>query len=79
MAELPDGFQEREALDVADRAPDLGDDNVVPVGEPSHARLYLVRDVGHDLNGGAQVVAASLLADDRLVDAARRDVVRLRE
>jgi hypothetical protein len=41
--------------------------------------LDLVRDVRDDLDGAAQVVAATLLGDDRLVDPARRDVRELRQ
>ena len=33
--ELADRFQERQALDVADRAADLGDDHVHVVGRPA--------------------------------------------
>jgi hypothetical protein len=46
--------------------------------------LDLVRDVRDDLDRAAEVVAAALLADDGVVDRARRDVraargVRVRE
>ena len=34
LAELPDRLEEREDLDVADRAADLGDDDVDVVGRP---------------------------------------------
>src|SRR5262249_27872721 len=37
----------------------------------------LVRDVGDDLDGPAEVVAAALLGDHGLVDAARRNVAQL--
>ena len=71
-AELPDGLDERDDLDVADRAADLDDDHVdVLVGQPLDAVLDLVGDVGDDLDGLAQVVAPALLGDDRRVDATR--------
>ena len=76
--ELTAGFQERQALDVARRAANLGDQHVdVGVRDAGgDARLDLVRDVRDDLDGRAQVVAAPLLGDHRRVDLARR-VVRV--
>ena len=76
LAHLADGLEERQALDVADRAADL-DDHDVRVARARHARdpfLDLVGDVRDDLDRAAQVVAATLLGDHRLVDAAGRDV-----
>ena len=73
--ELPDGLEERQDLDVADRAADLGDDDVdVLGGEPADAPLDLVGDVGDDLHGLAEVVAAPLGRDDRRVDRSGRGV-----
>ena len=70
-AELPDRLDEREDLDVADRAADLDDDDVDAVGaELVDALLDLVGDVGDDLDRLAQVVAPPLLGDHRRVDAA---------
>ena len=56
--------------------PDLGDEHVRPgeLGEPVHAALDLVGDVRDDLHGAAQVVAAALLGDHGVVDAAGGDV-----
>ena len=79
LAELPDGLEERQRLDVADGAADLGDDDVVPRRGAPDGVLDLVGDVGDDLHRGAEVLAAPLLVDDRLVDAAGGDVVLLRE
>ena len=75
--ELSDGFKEGRAFDVADGAADFGDDEVVLArfAEVLHALLNFVGDVGHDLNGFAEVVAAALLVDDGLVDAARGHAV----
>ena len=57
--ELADRFQERQALDVADGAADLGDDHVDVVGgQLADGRLDLVGDVRDDLDRPAQVVAA---------------------
>ena len=76
--ELADGLEERERLDVADRAADLDDGDVRALGRVADARLDLVGDVRNDLHGGAEVLAAPLLRDDRLVDAAGREVVLAR-
>ena len=46
----------------------------VVVAELANPCLDLVGDVRDHLDGGAEVVAAPLLADDRLVDRTRRDV-----
>ena len=76
LAELTDGLEEREALDVADRAADLGDEHVDlgELGQAVHAALDLVGDVRDDLHSATEVVAAALLGDDAVVDAARGDV-----
>ena len=71
VAELPDGLEERQDLDVADRAADLGDDDVDVVGgQAGDAFLDLVGDVRDHLHGLAEEVAAALLGDDGLVDRA---------
>ena len=79
LAHLADGFEERQRFDVADGAADLDDHDVrVAVArDPRDALLDLVRDVGDDLDRPAEVVAATLLGDDRLVDAPGRDVAQL--
>ena len=75
VADLADGLQERQRLDVADRAADLGDDDVDVVGgHAPDAVLDLVGDVRDDLDGVAQVLAAPLLGDHRGVDLAGGDV-----
>ena len=80
VADLARRLDERLRLDVADRAADLGDDDVglrVLVGLQAHAALDLVGDVRDDLHGVAEVLAAALARDDLRVDLARRDVRRL--
>ena len=72
LAHLADRLEERQALDVADRAADL-DDHHVRVAVARDARdplLDLVGDVRDDLDRAAEVVAAALLRDHGLVDAA---------
>ena len=76
VLELADRLQEGQRLDVADGAADLDDDHVgvaLP-GHPGDPLLDLVGDVGDDLDGGAEVVAAPLLGDDLAVDLAGGDV-----
>ena len=76
LAHLADGLEERQALDVADGPADLDDDDIgiAVAGDATDPLLDLVGDVRDDLDGAAEVVAAALLGDDRLVDAAGRDV-----
>ena len=78
VAELADRFEERQALDVADRAADLAQDEVVAVVAVADEILDGVGDVRDHLDGGAEVVAAPLLGEDVLVDAPGRDVVLAR-
>ncbi len=71
-AELADRLEERQRLDVADGAADLGDHDV-RVGRLRHPPdpiLDLVRDVRDHLDGRAEVLALALLADDRVPDRA---------
>ena len=59
--ELADRLEERQPLDVADRAADLGDDHVHVVGgQLADGGLDLVGDVRDDLHGPAEVVAAGV-------------------
>ena len=75
LAELADRLEEREDLDVADRAADLGDHDVDVVGrDAADAALDLVGDVRDHLHGLAEVVAAPLGGEHRLVDRAGRGV-----
>ena len=79
VAQLPGGLKERQRLDVADRAADLGDDHVRRIFGARgrlHPVLDLVGDVRDHLHGVAQVFPAALLGDHRRVDLAGRDVGR---
>ena len=75
LPELADRLEERQRLDVADGAADLDDHHVAVVGHRADRRLDLVGDVRDDLHRRAEVVAAALLLDHRLVDPAGGDVV----
>ena len=75
LAELTDRLEERKDLDVADGAADLGDDHVDVVGgQAMDAPLDLVGDVRDDLHGLAEVVAATLGGEHRLVDRSGRGI-----
>ena len=72
---LPDCLQKREALDIADRAADLGDHDVGGgVAELEHHLLDLVGDVGNHLDGVAEKLPPALLGDHREVNLAGRVV-----
>ena len=75
LAHLADGFEEGQRFDVADGAADLDDGHVAVGRDLAHGVLDLVGDVGDHLDGLAEVVAAALLGDDLLVDAAGGEVV----
>src|SRR5579871_3034197 len=75
LAHLADGFEEGEGFDVAYRAADLDDGDVAVGRDLAHGIFDLVGDVGDDLDGLAEVVAATLFGDDLLVDAAGGEVV----
>ena len=79
LAHLADGFEEGERFDVADGAADLYDGNFAVRGDFAHRVLDLVGDVGDDLDGFAEIIAAALFGDDLLVDAAGGEVVVARE
>ena len=70
--ELADRLEERLRLDVADGPADLADDDVGRrrLGGALDAVLDLVRDVRDDLDGGAQVLALALAAEDGAPDGA---------
>ena len=75
VAELADRLEERQALDVADRAADLAQHEIEAVVAVADEVLDGVGDVRDHLDGGAEIVAAPLLGEDVLVDAAGGDVV----
>src|SRR6516225_9766735 len=68
VAELSDRLEERQA-------PDLAQDEIEALIAFPDEILDRVGDVGNHLNGGAEIVAAPLLGEDFLIDAAGGDVV----
>jgi hypothetical protein len=81
VAELTDGFEERQALDVAHGAADFGDDDVAAhlLGHFVDARFDLVGDVRDDLHGAPLVFAGAFLVEHALVNLAGGEVVELGE
>src|SRR5262249_23141870 len=75
VAELADRLEERQALDVTHRAADLDEHEIEALVAFPDELLDRVGDVGDDLDGGPEIVAAALLGEDFLVDAAGGDVV----
>ena len=76
VGELADRFEEGQALDIAHRAADLDQHEVGAVAVADDRLLDRVGNVGDDLHGAAEVVAAPLLRDHGLIDLARGDAVR---
>ena len=74
--ELADRFKERQRLDVADRSADLSDHNVnvACLRDQLDPLLDLIGDVGNNLNGRSEIVAATLATDNGVVDPASGDV-----
>ena len=78
LAELANGFEEGQALDIADRAADFAQNEInARSGIGQDEVLDLVGDVRNDLDRRAEIVAAALFLDDAAVDAPGRDVVGL--
>ena len=71
--ELADRLEERQALDVADRAADLAQDDVGALGVVLDEFLDRVGDVRDHLHGAAEIVAVPLAGQHRPVDAPGRD------
>src|SRR5690606_8260387 len=82
VADLPDRLQERQRLDVPDRAAHLGDHHIryppvlVRRGQGPDPGFDLVGDVRDDLNRVAQVLPPPFLGDHRGIDLAGGHVGR---
>ena len=77
VPQLPDRFDERQALDVPDGAADLANHEIAAVGVSQREFLDGVGDMRDHLDGCAEIVSSTLLGDDVAIDAAGRNVVRL--
>jgi hypothetical protein len=76
-AHLADGFEKGQRFDIAHGAADFHQRHVGILRTLANGTLDLVGDVRDDLHRAAEVIAAALLADHRLVDLAGREVVAL--
>ncbi len=71
LAELSDRFEERQALDVADRAADFDEHDVDVLRDRPNGVLDFVGDVRNHLHGAAEVVAAAFFLNHRLSRSCR--------
>src|SRR5262249_17983060 len=78
IAELSDRFEIRQALDIADSAADLAQDEVEFIVAVANEVLNGVGDVRNNLDGRAQIIAAPLLSENFLIDTAGRNIVLAR-
>ena len=72
---LADGFQERQALDVADGAADLAQHEIGVVDIGGNEFLDRIGDVGDDLHRRTEIVAAAFPLNDGGIDAPGGDIV----
>src|SRR5215467_15242558 len=79
MAHLPDCLQKRQRFDVAYSSPDLHDYDIHVRRNALDGRLNLVGHMRDYLHGLAQVVAPPLALNNLLIDAARGNIVGLRQ
>jgi hypothetical protein len=79
LPELADGLQKRQRFDIADRAADLGDDDIHIIRvQRADGLLDLVGDMRNHLHGLAEVAAFAFALDDGAVDPAGGEVAGLR-
>ena len=79
--EFADGFQKRQAFDVAGRAADFRDDDVGLgfFGEQMDAVFDFVRDVRNHLHRLAQIFPLALVVEHGLINLAAGEIVQARE
>src|SRR3546814_5130888 len=65
------------SLDIADRSPDLTQDEIEILDLILRESLDGIRDMGDYLNRRAEIVATPFTGDDRLINAASGDIVGL--
>ena len=78
-SKLANGFNVRQGFDVAHRTTDFGDDHlkVFAFAQEQNSVFDFVGDMRNDLNGFAEIIPATFLVNDGLVDTAGGDVVGL--
>ena len=69
QAHLADGFEKRQRLDVTNCAANFNDNNIDVNGDFAESGFDFVGHVRNYLNSPAEIVAPTLLGDDRFVDA----------
>ncbi len=79
QAHLANGFEEGKRFDVANGAANFHDDHVHAFGNFPDGGFDFVGDVGNDLHGFAQVIAAALFGENGFVDAAGGPVIVARK
>jgi hypothetical protein len=72
---LADRFEIGQALDIADRAADFAQNEIEIVVAVANEVLDGIGDVRNDLDGRAEIIAAALLGEDFLINAAGRNIV----
>src|SRR5271154_5325046 len=75
ITELADGFEIRQALNIAHRAADLAQHEIETLSSVPDEVLDGIGDVGNDLNGRPEIVAAPLFCEDFLIDTAGSYIV----
>src|SRR5579872_3942555 len=76
VAELADGFEEGQALDIADRAADFAEDEILIIVELGLDELFDgIGDMRDDLDGRPEIFATPFAADHGGIDASGRDAV----
>src|SRR5437588_7327095 len=75
-AKFANGFEKRQAFDIANRAADLDDAKVVALGGQQYTPLDFVGNVRNHLDGCAKVVAPPLLLNDGVVDLTGSAVIK---
>src|SRR5688572_22973700 len=68
--QLPDGFNKRQRLDVANRTADLANENIMTFRSCANCELDLVGHMRNDLHGCTEIVASTLFLENTLVDLA---------
>jgi len=78
IAELTDRLEVRQAFDIADRATDLAQDEVEFIVAIANEIFDGIGDVRNNLDGRAEIIAATLLSENFLIDATGRNIVLAR-
>ena len=77
VAQLSDGFQKRQALDIAHGAADFTKNKIRALGFVQNEFLDGIGNVGDNLHRAAQIVAPAFLGQDLLINPTRGDIVTL--